>query len=343
MQAGRPSRPDPHSSICSINSCLLTPSTTTDTPQAGSKTPYIPGKAPLAVRLRVQELLSDPMVIDEAVPVALNTAIARYLCAHITASLPRNWGIDQLTILTNAYEATNGLKSNMKSFYKTMHAKTGTNYHPIRDYLCTIRKQSVDSETNDATAHTVATHFYRENQSWTKNEDEELIAKHGVTNVGTTNPTQLVKDITINTRSWVSIEKRITQLTKLGRLTLPKRNLHQQLAIDLTNQLERQYTHPANDGQSLKQALRATMATDDTHTRNAKRRALQAHPMKHVAQQALLCNYSLPVQRLSYDTKTALLTPSQRDPHTSGQPDAIGPTLPGPLPSHAAIDLYKRL
>ena len=50
----------------------------------------------------------------------------------------------------------------------------------------------------------------------TKNEDDELIVKHSLRD-RVTNATQLVKQITINSRSsWLSIKKRITQLTKLG-------------------------------------------------------------------------------------------------------------------------------
>lgn len=282
---------------------------------------------------------NDPMDVDVADPATLNTVVARYLYAHVTSARPRNWGIDQLTIFTDEYEATTGLNSTMKAFYKTMHAKTGVIERTIRRYLSAIRAQTTDNET-DATARIVATHFYREDKSWTKNEDDELITKHRLTS-----NSLLVKDITINARSQRSIEQRMTHLIKLGRLARAERRpgRNQQLAIDLNNQLARQHRHhPANDGASLNRALRDATANDATHTRINKQRALRQHPMKYVAQQALLCNYDLPFQRLDYDTKTPLLTPSQRDPQTTGQPDAIGPSLPGPLPPNAAYDLYKR-
>ena len=59
---------------------------------------------------------NDPMDVDVADPTTLNTVVARYLYAHVTSARPRNWGIDQLTIFADEYEATTGLNSTMKAF-----------------------------------------------------------------------------------------------------------------------------------------------------------------------------------------------------------------------------------
>ena len=303
--------------------------------QNGDVTPYIPGKSEWAVQHRISELrllerhLHVPMDID----------------VDYDEGLRDRMGID---------EQPNS-KSNVKPKSKpNVKSNLKPNMQSNLKMSLNGQNQTGMSHTVNAVTQTELVRTMRELglpvQRWTDSKRTKLVRSYEKYMSGECKLSDIARELSEEPRSvsdHLHALRNAHKKLKAHKGALALAHFFQTRSQKIGHEVERRNadTHGscplplapgqhAGDTRAREQAVKKMAQTSDPGVERTKRRHRANSELKYVQHSCLICDYSLPLQRLSYDTPVELLSPIERKER--GLEDV------GPLPSNAAIDLCHR-